>query len=165
MRRPALFAFILAGLAACDTLPSAPRPPEPSSVGPALALVENEHTYDVELVGLFNPCPPEEFIAATANIHVVVTEGENSTRVRLNASDVHGIGLTSGDRYTAHSNRKTDVTVSGGTETVDFVDHFRIIRQGSADNYDFFAVFRFTFPPVGDPTVELIRLHSDECRG
>lgn len=165
MRRPALFALILAGLTACDTPPSAPTPREPPSAGPSLALVENSHDYDVELVGLFNPCPPEEFIAATAKLHLVVTEGENILNVRMNSSDSHGIGVTSGDRYTVHANRKGDITISAGTETVDFVDHFRIIRAGSADNADFFGMYRVTFPPDGPPTVELVRLRSDGCRG
>lgn len=164
MTRTALFAFILTGLAACDTPTSAPTQ-APAVPKPSSALIINERSDEVELVGLFNPCPPQEFIAGTADLHIVVTGDEDSFRVRMNTSDVHGVGVTSGDRYTAHANRKFDVTLSAGTETVEFVDHFRVIRQGSEDNFDFFAVFRITFPPVGPPTVELVRLRSDECRG
>lgn len=165
MTRTALFAFILTGLAACDTPTSAPTPQPPSVRGPSSALILNERLDKVEIVGLFNPCPPQEFITATADLHTVVTGTKDGFSVRMNTSNVHGVGVISGDRYTAHANRKSDVAVSAGTETVDFVDHFRIIRQGSEDNFDFFAVFRFTFPPVGPPTVELVNLRSEQCRG
>jgi hypothetical protein len=165
MKRTALFAFLFAGLAACDTPTSAPTPEAPSVAGPSFALIVNERTDDVPIVGLFNPCPPQEFIEGTVDMHLVVTAVGDRLRVRMNISEAHGVGLTSGDRYIGHANRKFDGTISAEGETFEFVDHFRITREGSEDNFDFFAVFLITIPSEGEPSVELIRLRSEECRG
>lgn len=164
MKRTALFAFILAGLAACDTPTSAPTPEAPSVAGPSFALIVNERTDDVPTLFL-NPCPPQELIEGTVNTHLVVTAVGDRLRVRMNISEAHGVGLTSGDRYIGHANRKFDGTISAEGETFEHVDHFRVTRQGSEDNFDFFAVFLITIPPEGEPSVELIQVRSDECRG
>jgi hypothetical protein len=165
MKRTALFAFIFTGIAACDTPTSAPTPQARSVPGLSFAKILNERADDVPIIGLFNPCPPQEFVNGTADMHLVVTAVGDRLRVRMNISEAHGVGVTSGDRYVGHANRKFDGTVSAEGETFEFVDHFRITRQGSEDNFDFFAVFLITIPPEGEPSVELIRLRSAECRG
>jgi hypothetical protein len=170
MQRTPLFVILISALTACDAVPSAPTTQavltKPTWVVPSFAKVVNEWIRDVPAEGLFNPCPPQEFIAATVSLHLVVTEEQGRIKVHQNtSSNVRGVGLTSGDLYTGHSNRKFDGMVVDGTETFEFVDHFRLIRQGSEDNFDFFAVFRVTILPTGETTVELVRLRSAECRG
>jgi hypothetical protein len=163
MKRIVLFAFAFAWLAACDT-PSAPTS-QPSTIDPpSFAKISNEKFPISGL--LFNSCPPEELLAFEGSFHVLVTGETTPTtadlKIHTNTQGIEGIGLTSGDRYSVIQNTKDDFELSAdGSFEEEFDIRFRLIRQGSDDNFWLRVTLRITFPPF---EVEVIR-EEVECRG
>jgi hypothetical protein len=154
MRRYALFAFTFAWLAACETPPSAPTPLKLAPSAPSFAKIANEW---FALSGVFlGQCPPLEPIAFTGKLHFLFTGDATDNSIKINLADFHGVGLVSGDRYVFQENYKDRFVVSGPSFTFEARDYFRIIRQGSEDN--FHAHVRVSFPP---PSVEI----ETDCRG
>jgi hypothetical protein len=117
---------------------------------------------------LENPCPPTELLAFEGRLHIVedieTTPTEVTARVRINAQDIEGVGLTSGDMYRVEDNIKNDFsfTIVPPFEFQQEVDvRFRLIREGSDDNLWMRFKARFTFPPG---TTEILK-NELECRG
>jgi hypothetical protein len=169
MKRPVLLAVALTCLAACDT-PSAPTVQSPAlrkiPPGPSQAMLFHWQNHFSSTV--FNPCPPEEWVAIEGTIHVLGTgEPETPTsidvKVHYNMQGFEGVGLTSGDRYRIIENDKEETWLS--FPPVDFQqtwDHrFRAIREGSNDNFWFRVSGRVSIPP--DELV--ITRDESECRG
>jgi hypothetical protein len=171
MKRSALFAFAFAGLAACETPISAPTPREPSVSMPSFATIFNE---SFPVSGLaFNSCPPQEFVEFEGRLHVLVTSEETPTEVsfktHVNAQEIEGVGLTSGDIYRVEDNAKDEVTFTflptfSSEQEQDF--RFRLIREGPEDNLWFRFTFRSSFDPARIPPFEFEIIRNDlECRG
>lgn len=164
MKRLVLLTVAFAGLAACDT-PSAPAEPGAPSSGPSFAVIFNERE-SISGVVTDNTCPGAEPVAFEASSHVLVTGERTPTssdiKFHINAAGV-GVGLISGDRYILVQNNKAEFVTSAAGPTVDeeFDVRFRMIRQGSEDNFWLRLTFHFTSPP---PTTEIIR-DDIECRG
>jgi hypothetical protein len=175
MKRTALCAFAFIGLAACDTPISAPTPRESSLAGPSIPAAQHEEQESGTLLNerhpitgtVSNPCPPAEPVAFEGSVHEVIT-GEVSptsidTKTHVNAQGIQGVGLVTGARYEVPENEKTDFELSFRPFTIDetIEIRFRLIRQGSLDNFWFRLTERFTFPPFH---LEIIRFEV-ECRG
>ena len=158
-----LLVFMLfAWLAACDA-PSAPATPE-TAPRPSFGIISNER---VPLSGVVtdNTCAGAEAVAFEGWGHILRTGQLTPTRdikFRLNAV-AEGVGLISGDRYVLIQNNNAEFVTSAGGSTIDReVDvRFRMIREGSGDNFWSRLTFRLTFPPG---TMEFIR-DEVECRG
>ena len=148
MKRPALLLLALAGLTACETHPWAPSLP-----GPSFDVISNERL--PLFIIAFNPCPPSEFVLLEGEAHEVVESDPDKTTVHINWANVKGTGLLTGATYTAGDNARDAIYTS--PPQLEVQEHFRLIRQGSLDNFDFFLVF--TFPPF-----EIVRSRI-ECRG
>lgn len=165
MKHAALFAFLFAGLVACDTPPSAPAPDDPGIAGPSFVKTHINESIDISGT-IFNGCAPSELVAFEGRIHqnVIIDDdgaGTVKVQIRSNTQNLHGVGLTSGDKYTIHQNVKNDFELTPTTTEQEFDIRFRVIRQGSDDNLWLRQTVRFTFPPG---TVEIIR-NEFECRG
>jgi hypothetical protein len=159
MKRLAPFAFIVAGLAACETPPSAPTPRGPSVAAPHFALISNtRRTIPFMFV---NTCPPAEPIAAVGDIHIVVTGDADQQKMHINWSNFHGVGAVTGSRYTGQIIVKRDTDLPPPNLTVETMQQIRWMRHGSLDDFHLFLVTRVTTPPG---TVEVIRTDVD-CRG
>jgi len=92
------------------------------------------------------------------------TPTEVHVKVHVNAQDIEGVGLTSGDMYRVEDNvlNEFSFTLVPPFEFEQELDvRFRLIREGSDDNLWMRFTARFTFPP-GD--LEIIR-NELECRG
>lgn len=165
MKSLAHFTCVLAGLAACETPPSAPTPLEPMVPRPSFAQVfhEKEAVFDVT----FYECAPEELVQFQGFVHrhTEVLETPTSTRLTFhtNSQGLEGVGLTTGDRYSvADTDGKSEFVEfsSGSLEgTVDF--RRRLIRHGSGDNAWVRFKEKFTFPPLAVETIKF----QVECRG
>ena len=148
MKRPALLLLALAWLTACETHPLAPTLP-----GPSFDVISNERF--PFFVIAFNPCPPSEFVLLSGEAHEVVESDPDKQTLHINWANVKGTGLLTGATYTAGDNA-TEKTYTFPPQ-VESQEHFRLIRQGSLDNFDFFLVFRF-------PPFEIVRARM-ECQG
>jgi hypothetical protein len=167
MKRLALLAFVVAWLAACETPPSAPTSQTPLIPPPSFATIANER---VPLAGSFaiNTCPPEEEVQIVSGfLHTVVTgeigETSEDITIQVNAEDVEGVGLVTGERYTQPANSKEEITITDVPPTLrqEFDLRYRLIREGSLDNLWVRITFTFTFPPG----TEDVRRFEIECRG
>lgn len=163
MKRAALLAILFTGLAGCDTPVSAPSSLRPEAPGPSFAQAFNDKIFVSGT--LFNPCPPEEFVAFEGFVHSHatgdLTPPDFDFKFHFNAQGVEGVGLTSGDGYSIQENAKDDVVASGEVLDETFDDRFRMIRRGSRDNLWLRFKVRLTAPPF---TVEIIK-DEIECRG
>jgi hypothetical protein len=162
MKRLLVFTFTSVLLTACEA-PSAPANPE-TTTPPSFATLFNQRL-PISGVLTDNTCSGAEAVAFEGWAHVLRTGQLTPTtdiRVRIN-SVAEGVGLISGDRYVLIQNNNAEfVTSTGGTTVDQEVDvRFRMIRQGSDDNFWLRVTFRLTFPPG---TVEFIR-DEIECRG
>lgn len=166
MKRRAFLTLVLAVTGSCDTLPSGTSPSRLSVAAPVLSRDVNVR---IPVAGnlLFNPCPPEELVAyeGVVHMHSVMEVTETSTYLRLHSNNqrFHGVGLTSGDRYSLPGNQRLEVftSVAGPVYEEERDVIFRMLREGSADNLWLRGKMRFKFPP-GE--VEIIKLEF-ECRG
>lgn len=156
MNRLALVAFTFAGLAACDA-PS--RPSEITIPGPSFDVLSN--VTSPFSVTAFNPCPPEENVAIAGEIHTVVASVGDALSFRVSWENVKGVGLVTGATYTAKNNEKEEFVFLPPTLTVESQSHFRLVREGTLDNFDLFINSTFTFPP-GTLVINKVRM---ECRG
>jgi hypothetical protein len=152
MKRTALFAVAFAGIAACEAPPSAPTPTrlDPTATEPSRAVIFNERI-PIAFTTV-NPCPPAEPVALAGEVHIVQQQKDGEFKTHVNLANFHGVGLVTGDRYTAQDNAKAEFDGA----TIQVTERFRLIRQGSNDN--FHVIVTFTFPP-GTFTFD------SECRG
>ena len=159
MKRLLVFTLTCVWLGACDA-PSAPATPE-TTIPPSFGTILNER-FPISGIATDNTCAGAEAVAFEGWAHLLVTGEQTDRKVRLNAV-AEGVGLVSGDRYIGIQNNNAEfVTSAGGSTTDEEVDvRFRLIRQGSEDNFWLRLTFRLTFPP-GE--VEIIR-DEIECRG
>jgi hypothetical protein len=159
MKRLAPFAFIFAGLAACEAPPSAPTPRGPSVAAPTFALISNSRrTIPFTFT---NTCPPAEQIVAAGDIHIVVTGDADQQKMHINWSNFHGVGAVTGAEYTGQIIVKRETDLPPPNTTVDATQRIRWMRHGSLDDFHLILVTRTTIPPG---TVEVIRTEVD-CRG
>jgi hypothetical protein len=175
MKRIALFAFVLIGLAACDTPISAPTPQASRLAGPSLSAAQHEEQESGTILNqripfantVFNPCPPAEPVFFQGIMHTVTTGEVSATSIdtttHINAQGFQGVGLITGARYEVPANERIDLEFSFSPVTIDetFEIKERLIRQGSLDNFWLRVTFRLTFPPF---RFEIISSEV-ECRG
>ena len=140
------------------------------SVALAAATTSTE-SVKVPLNGLVlpNPCSGEP-VALSGTLHTVVhitidAQGGERFFVQSGQQQVTGVGLTSGTRYQA-----TGVTREAGNDTAGeavegtFVNTFKIISQGDADNYFVAnATIHLTYAN-GEFRAEVVNV-STECQG
>jgi hypothetical protein len=162
MKRLLVFTLTSVWLAGCDA-PSAPATSE-TTTRPLFATLFNQRM-PISGVVTDNTCSGAEPVAFEGWGHVLRTGQVTPTvdvKVHINAV-AEGVGLISGDRYVLIQNNKAEFVTSAGGTTIDQeVDiRFRMIREGSADNFWSRLTFRLTFPPG---TMEFIR-DEVECRG
>lgn len=162
MRRQLTLAFATIALAACADS-TAPTVREDASVPrPAMAVRSNRW---FPVAGTIYDRCTGEYVALEGRFHQVVSVNESGTEstVHINSDALHGVGLTSGDRYVYHTQRtqQSVVTSNPYTQTVEFSARYQVISQGSKDNWFATLSYRYTYPPG---TFQ-ITSNESECRG
>jgi hypothetical protein len=149
-----LFAFLLAGLAACDSSDSM-LPTQPDVATPSFAVVFNERIAVAETQ--VNNCPPAEALALSGVAHVVIQDRADGTfRAHINWSNVKGVGLVSGATYSAQNNLSQEFDFGPPFEILESRQRFQLIRHGGGDDRHVTTVLN----PVSGTFVA-----EEECRG
>jgi hypothetical protein len=114
-----------------------------SAIPPAAAAVTENDKIPVE-IDLDIPCAnggAGELVSLTGDLHVLTTFDINANVVRGRFHDqpeaVSGFGSVSGDRYqaTGVSQGEFKSSLHNGQAIVSFINNFRIIGQGTGNNF------------------------------
>ena len=162
MKPIALLTLAFAWLAACET-PSAPTSRESSVAKPSFGMVLANESVPVGGT-LSNPCPPSEDVAFEGRLHLFIKGTPDNFTVHTNGQSIHGVGLSSGDRYVLQEHENSQTQTTGATATQLFNLRFHMVRQGREDNFFFRITLRATSQPDGTVEIEVID-EEVECRG
>jgi hypothetical protein len=170
MKRHVLLSFALAGLAACETPPSAPTPRQPAVTEPLFAVVVNEQKLPFAFP-VINPCNGE-VVPLAGEFHVVVRETQDASGgihfgFRLSAHG-EGVGTITGVTYVWNDVFGDHVNISesfpDGSANTTFTSSTLLIAKGRVPNFQLKALFHITFNANGEVT-SLKSEFSPECRG
>jgi hypothetical protein len=167
-RTLALVAAILA-LAACEQ-PSAPSLQSRRLAVPVALNDAGDVTREnlkIELADVTDsPCTGEP-IQFDGLLHVVTTTEQTSDGVMLkahsNTQGVSGVGLLTGAKYEVIQvmNETETAVLVPLTGSADVAIHFRIISQGSLDNFLADIVYTFTLPDL----IPTYKINNVRCEG
>lgn len=164
MRRSVLFLTIV--LAACA---DGPAPTGPDEFTPAMAATaETVSTTEPVNLGVFVQCALDgagETVLLSGSLHVVTRFVSNDAGVFIVAAHyqpqgVVGIGMTSGDRYSATGVTSDRFRARAG-ETYTFINNFRIIGPGRGNNYTIHENVHLTFTAQGGLTADVDNYRAD----
>lgn len=167
MRRIVMM-FTMLGVIACDQSAapvSGPRPPaKPLFDSPADGTQMNQ-TIDISGV-VVSPCTGEA-IAYQGSSHVVAsvttTADGFTVSYHFNTQNITGVGVTTGTQYQISDTFKeveNTVTAPLG-ESAQASEEYRVVSQGSSDNFLVHAIYTFTFPPFN----VTYKVNDTQCTG
>jgi len=166
-RTIALVAAILA-LAACEQ-PSAPslqrRLAVPVSLNDADQVTRLNQKIDIADV-IDSPCTGEH-ITFSGVLHIVTTLTQTTDGLVLkahsNTQGVSGVGAVTGAKYEINQviKENASVAVPSMSGSADVAIHYRIISQGSLDNFLADVVFTLTIPGM-TPTYKINNVRCQE---
>lgn len=127
----------------------------------AITIVQNRVNVPVTF-GIRVACAADgmgEMVNFTGNFHYLRTfTGSEGGTVRFQlttlSQDVSGVGQVTGDSY-VYSSRVSTSGVFSRNETMTEVYDFRVIGQGSGNNFTGRSMARYTFDENGDLVVEI----------
>jgi hypothetical protein len=151
MNKRTMAFFAVIALAACDT------PTSPASISrktPQAASFDNtavkiNETTDISGT-IVSPCTGEPIVyQGSAHIMSTLQPTTNGFTVstHFNTQSVSGVGAVTGTKYQIVDAFNEDETVVSSNGTADVAEHFRVISDGSLDNFLVDLVYTFTFPP------------------
>lgn len=120
----------------------------------------------------FVPCAAGgagESVLLQGTLHVLLHLTEDSqggfhAKAHFQPQGVHGYGLTTGDKYQATGvTQDQSSSTTNGASTFTFVNNFRIIGQGSGNNFLVHNNVHITLNANGELTAELDNFSAD-CR-
>ena len=160
-----MFVAVLAlPLSACSDVSEGPLGPR--GLGRAAADVTTTNViFPVEITE-FVPCAnggAGEIVALSGNIHelfhVTVNGNRFKMKVHSQPQGVHGVGLTTGDRYqgTGVTQETFGGSLVNGQASSTFVNNFRFIGQGPGNNFMVHEVVHVTFNARGELTAEVVQ--------
>lgn len=173
MMTRAIALIVVIGLAACER-PTAPpvraRSATPASLpdntDPADATVKQNVKLDLSGT-VVSPCTGEP-IAFQGSAHIVATYTPTAdgftVETHFNTQGVSGVGTVSGTNYQIiqSSNEDDEIVASDPATESGSVDlHYRVISNGSTDNFLADFIFTFTYPP---PTATY-KVENVRCEG
>jgi hypothetical protein len=154
---------------ACGDSARGPTDPLLAGATPLFAAVTSTTSQRVPLnLVIANPCLGEP-VQLTGNLHLLfhITITDNGTihvKQQANPQGVPGTGLVSGAKYQGTGVTESVLNLIGPPPvTTTFVNNFRIIGQGPANNYLVHTNTHLTINANGEPTAEVINA-SVECR-
>jgi hypothetical protein len=115
-----------------------------------------------------SPCTGER-VRIEGELHAIVRgEGpleEDGFFVHVNFRQVDGVGLTSGRRYVAVNTTKDQfIRFDSETRSVTIGRNFRLVSQGSTDNFIFRSIAHATINATGEVSADF-EVSSRECLG
>jgi hypothetical protein len=121
-------------------------------------------------IGVYIPCADGgagELVTLSGDLHVLVRftqskQGGIHAGVHFQPQGITGVGDTTGDRYQATGVTQDQFNATVGVEET-FINNFRIIGQGTGNNYLVQNLFHITINPNGTLTAFVDRLSVD-CR-
>ena len=140
-----------------------------SAVPPAAAEVTENDKIPVE-IDLEIPCAnggAGELVSLTGNLHVLTTYSINGNVVRGRfhdqPEDIKGFGSVTGDRYeaTGVSQGQFKASLQNGQAIVSFINNFRIIGQGTGNNFLVHQNVHMTINANGDLTTVVDQVRAD----
>ncbi len=140
-----------------------------SAVPPAAAEVTENDKIPVE-IDLDIPCAnggAGELVSLTGNLHVLTTYSINGNVVRGRfhdqPEDIKGFGSVTGDRYeaTGVSQGQFKASLQNGQAIVSFINNFRIIGQGTGNNFLVHQNVHMTINANGDLTTVVDQVRAD----
>jgi hypothetical protein len=162
----AIAVTMIFAVAACDQ-PTAPAPPTRFAAnGPSFDNTAVRDNESIDLSGTaVSPCTGEP-IVFQGSAHIVATFQPTTdgftVSTHLNTQGVTGVGLTTGTKYQfVEVSNETLTAASDQSGTASVSTQFRVISDGSADNFLLDAQYTFTFPP---PTASY-RILDARCQG
>ncbi len=167
----AVAALAIVGLVACDS----PTALDDSAVTPPSFAAATTFTDNVSFpvdIGVFIPCAAGgagEVVFLSGNLHSLFhsTVNDNNFTIKIHnqPQGISGTGLTTGDLY--QGTGVTQETFGGsfvnGQFADTFVNNFRIIGQGTGNNFLIHQTFHFTFNANGELTA-FVDNFSSECK-
>jgi hypothetical protein len=140
-----------------------------SAVPPAAAEVTENDKIPVE-IDLDIPCAnggAGELVSLTGNLHVLMTFDINGNVIRGRfhdqPEDIKGFGSVTGDRYeaTGVSQGQFKASLQNGQAIVSFINNFRIIGQGTGNNFLVHQNVHMTINANGDLTTVVDQVRAD----
>ena len=140
-----------------------------SAVPPAAAEVTENDKIPVE-IDLDIPCAnggAGELVSLTGNLHVLTTYSINGNVIRGRfhdqPEDIKGFGSVTGDRYeaTGVSQGQFKASLQNGQAIVSFINNFRIIGQGTGNNFLVHQNVHMTINANGDLTTVVDQVRAD----
>jgi hypothetical protein len=169
MKRHALLAFAFAGLAACETPPSAPTPHLPAVTEPLFAVIINEQKLPFAFP--VTACNGE-IVPLTGEFHIVVRQtldasGGSHFGFRLSAHG-EGVGTVTGAKYVWNDvfgpNTNISASFPDGSANETFTSSTLLIGQGKVPNLQVKFLAHITINANGEVT-SLKTVLSPECKG
>jgi hypothetical protein len=171
MKRSLVHLAAITALVACadGTLPTEPGVAAAPRFAKSTAAMPTTTNERIPISGVvLSPCTGET-VAYRGTMHVVTTTKTDAsgthTAVHSNWADVKGTAVGSGRRYVLESNHKetTDVQTNG-SGSFESSEYFRVISQGSLDNWFVRIRLRGTIDANGNRIVA-DNQSEEECRG
>ena len=140
-----------------------------SAVPPEAAEVTENDKIPVE-IDLDIPCAnggAGELVSLTGNLHVLTTYSINGNVIRGRfhdqPEDSKGFGSVTGDRYeaTGVSQGQFKASLQNGQAIVSFINNFRIIGQGTGNNFLVHQNVHMTINANGDLTTIVDQVRAD----
>lgn len=142
-RSVVVVAIILAAVACADSTPSAPiRQPGTASFSASAGGVETNIVEPLTGFTVFVPCAAAgagEIISLDGTLHVLInttvdSQGGIHLKTHFQPQNLSGIGLVTGDKYEGTGVTQDQTTVTAAS-VYSYVNNFRMIGQGSGNNF------------------------------
>ncbi|MBI2852663.1 MAG: hypothetical protein HYX84_06145 [Chloroflexi bacterium] len=140
------------------------------TVVPANAEVVTNISVPINVL-VFVPCAnggAGELVSLSGNLHVLVTVTEDEAGgFHLSASNnpqgISGTGLTTGANYRGTGVTRQELNLTNGASEVTFVNNFRIIGQGTGNNFLVHQTVHLTVNANGEVTADVV-IDSVDCK-
>ncbi len=163
------FAFLpivaVALVAACQDAPTAPDAGQ-TPVAPRPAIIVQNHSIPFNMY-LFVPCAGEVVQLAGElhdSYHLTINGNNYTMKYHTNPTGVVGTGVITGDRYqgTGVTQGLNSGSLVNGRIEFTYINNFRVIGQGTGNNFLVHTTQHVTVTPNGDLTANVLN-SSFEC--
>jgi len=119
-------------------------------------------------LGVFIPCVPE-VVVLTGELHILTAQEVDSdggihVKTHFQPQGISGVGSVTGDKYQGTGGTQEHFNIHSSPAIEDtFVNNFRIIGQGSGNNFLVHTTFHVTINAEGVITADVLN-DSTECK-
>jgi hypothetical protein len=118
-------------------------------------------------ISVFIPCAGE-IVTLSGDLHTLIhvtQDGRGGTHLKIHnqPQGITGEGEVTGDKYQGTGVTQREINSTGGAFEFTFVNNFRIIGQGTGNNFLVHATLHVTVSANGDVTANVVNT-STECK-